>query len=181
MDEYPAMALSIRQPWAHCIVAGWKNIENRTWRRGNPGLNFRGPFAIHAAMGMTRDEYDDCADLCAALGFACPAPAELLRGGIVGVATLVDIITDHQSPWFFGPKGLVLSEVRPVNFIAVGGRLGFFEWKKLLPYRKTDKPVEPAKWMLPPQANAAPTPRPITVDQFQLWRPSNQIERDGSD
>jgi hypothetical protein len=39
----PNKALSIRQPWAHLIVAGIKQIENRTWT-----TRYRGPLLIHA-------------------------------------------------------------------------------------------------------------------------------------
>lgn len=149
--DLPKLALSIRQPWAHCVAAGWKPVENRSWRRGNPGLNFRGEFAIHASTGMTRDEYEDCAHLCGKIGFRCPPPAELLRGGIVGVATITDIVTEMDDPWFFGPKGLVVANARPIEFIPVGGQLGFFDWQRLLPFAKNGKPVVPAKWMLPQQ------------------------------
>jgi len=157
MTDIPRLALSVRQPWAFCLAAGWKPVENRSWRRGNPGLNFRGEFAIHASSGMTRAECEDCADLCAALGFACPPPADLQRGGIVGVASILDVVTEMDSGWFFGPKGLVIANARPVDFIAVGGRLGFFDWRELIPCRKTDAPMPPAKWMLPaPQDDRAP-------------------------
>lgn len=153
----PRFALSIRQPWATCIAQGWKNIENRSWRKGNPGLNFRGPFAIHASMGMTRDEYEDCAEVCDRAGFACPPPAELLRGGIVGVGCVSDIVTEHPSEWFFGPKGLLIVGPQPVDFIPVGGQLGFFDWRKLLPLA-ADGPVPPAKWMLPTEPKPSPAP-----------------------
>ena len=155
MSILPRLALSVRQPWAHCLAIGWKPVENRSWRSTNPGLKVRGPFAIHASMGMTRDEYEGCAELCEDLGFSCPAPADLPRGGIVGVATIVDIVSDFDSPWFFGPRGLVVADARPVEFIAVGGRLGFFEWEPLLPFRRNDSPEPPAKWMLT-RAMAAP-------------------------
>ncbi|WP_176479187.1 hypothetical protein [Mesorhizobium sp. WSM3860] len=126
MEDLPKLALSVRQPWAHCLMMGWKPVENRSWRAGNPGLKFRGDFVIHASTGMTRDEYEDCADLCRSLGFQCPPPAELARGGIVGVGTIVDIVTELDSPWFFGPKGLIIANARPVEFIPVAGQLGFF-------------------------------------------------------
>lgn len=167
MKDLPKLALSVRQPWAHCIVAGWKPVENRSWRRGNPGLNFRGDLAIHAATGMTRDEYEDCAHLCRAIGFKCPAPAELLRGGIVGVATIIDIVTEMDDPWFSGPKGLVVDNARPVEFIPVGGRLGFFDWRDLLPFAKNGKPVVPAKWMLP-QVPKTSQPKPQPEQQERL-------------
>lgn len=151
----PQMALSIRQPWAFAVAHGWKPVENRSWKRGNPGLHFRGPFAIHASSGMTRAEYEDAAEVFEDCGFQCPPAAELLRGGIVGVATITDIVTDHPSCWFFGPKGLVIAEPRPVDFIPVGGQLGFFDWRKLLPFAKNGRPIVPAKWMLPAEPKPA--------------------------
>ncbi|WP_189341871.1 hypothetical protein [Mesorhizobium sp. M2A.F.Ca.ET.067.02.1.1] len=158
MGDLPTLALSVRQPWAHCIMMGWKPVENRSWRAGNPGLKFRGDFAIHASTGMTRGEYVDCALLCQSLGFRCPPPAELARGGIVGVGTIVDVVTEFDSPWFFGPKGLIVANARTVEFIPVGGQLGFFDWKRLLPFAQNGKPVAPAKWMLPQPPKADPSP-----------------------
>lgn len=35
--------LSVKQPWAWAIIAGFKTCENRTW-----GTNYRGPLLIHA-------------------------------------------------------------------------------------------------------------------------------------
>lgn len=150
----PRWALSVRQPWAYALAVGWKPVENRSWRRDNPGMRFRGPFAIHASTGMTRDEYNDAVETFANCGFSCPPPASLLRGGIVGVGCIDDIVTEHDSPWFCGPKGLVVVGARPVNFIAVGGQLGFFDWRKLLPLVRNAGPVEPAKWMLPKEPRA---------------------------
>lgn len=158
MNSLPRLALSVRQPWAFALAAGWKPVENRSWRRGNPGLNFRGEFAIHASTGMSRDEYDDAAAWFKNCGCTCPPAAELQRGGIIGVGCITDIVTEMDSKWFFGPKGLVIAGARPVDFIPVGGQLGFFDWRKLLPFAKTDAPIPPAKWMLPEQ------PRPSIPD-----------------
>lgn len=143
----PRLALSIRQPWAHAIAAGWKDIENRSWRVITPQRRHVGDFAIHASKGMTRDEYEDCADYCADLGFALPPAADLRRGGIIGVARIVSIVKSSDSPWFFGPKGLVIADARPVNFVPAAGRLDFFEWKPAA----ADYPPPPARWMLPSQ------------------------------
>ncbi|MBZ9985710.1 hypothetical protein LB572_01220 [Mesorhizobium sp. BH1-1-5] len=153
----PRLALSVRQPWAYAIVMGWKPVENRSWRSPNPALKFRGEFAVHASQGMTRYEYEDAASLFAALGYVCPAPAELLRGGIVGTAKVVDIVKEHDSPWFSGPRGLVLADARTVDFVPSSGALGFFEWK---PMNATDVP-KPARWMLPPGT-------PVTIAQGSL-------------
>ena len=131
----PTHALSIRQPWAWAIIHAGKNVENRDWKPRNPGLRFRGPVMIHASSGMTRDEYESCLGVCHHVsyshpfppGLAMPAFDDLLRGGIVGTANVVDIVTDSDSPWFFGRYGLVLEDVRPIPFIPCKGALGFFK------------------------------------------------------
>lgn len=40
-------ALSIKQPWAYLIAAGFKDIENRSWK-----TNYRGKFLIHASKNI---------------------------------------------------------------------------------------------------------------------------------
>lgn len=115
-------AISIRQPWAWLIVQGHKPVENRQWP-----TRFRGPVLIHAAKGMTRDEYEDARSHAAHLGITIPAFDELERGGIVGQATITDCIDDSPSPWFFGRYGFLLADPRPLPFRPVRGQLGFFE------------------------------------------------------
>jgi len=125
-DKIPA--ISIRQPWSWAIVHAGKNIENRDWP-----TNVRGPIYIHAAKGMSISEYDDFEDFYDLLRRddkslpECPPRAHLLRGGIVGTATLVDCVKQHSSPWFFGKYGFVLEDVKPVDFIPYKGQLGFFD------------------------------------------------------
>ena len=76
---------------------------------------------------MTRDEYEDCRDFAAGLGLIVPPMADLPRGGIVGRAKLMDCVSRHPSPWFFGPNGLVLADVEPLPFIPLKGALGLFD------------------------------------------------------
>lgn len=128
-------ALSIRQPWAWAILFAGKDIENRDWQPRNPGLRFRGEFLIHASAGMTRGEYEDFLDTAHVISVERPFPSDLTlppfdklpRGGIVGRARVVDIVDSHPSPWFFGTKGLVLADVRPLPFVPMKGALGFFD------------------------------------------------------
>ncbi|MCY1361404.1 hypothetical protein D9M69_480700 [compost metagenome] len=115
-------ALSIRQPWAWLIVNGHKDIENRSWP-----TRFRGPVLIHAAKGMTRDEYEDAAGLCQHLGVPLPAFDKLERGGVVGQATVTDCVNDSASPWFFGKFGFVLVDAKPLPFAPCKGQLMFFD------------------------------------------------------
>lgn len=101
-------ALSIRQPWCHHILHDGKDVENRTWP-----TRYRGWFLIHAGKA-----WDDG-----------PPPDRLKdvpRGGIVGMARIVDCVTDMDSRWFFGPHGFVLRDARPLPFIPCKGALGFF-------------------------------------------------------
>lgn len=56
-----------------------------------------------------------------------PGIKEVPRGGIVGVARLVDCVTMHGSGWFLGPYGFVLDQVRRTKFVPWKGALGFFE------------------------------------------------------
>lgn len=157
MAEVPSLALSIRQPWAFAVAAGWKDIENRDWRDPNPGLKFRGPVAIHASAGMTQDEYQGAKSIIAGCGFRCPDPHELVRGAIIGTAEIVDIVKHSDSPWFFGRLGLVIANARLLTApIPCSGALGFFRWQA------GGEPAKPAKWMLPaPAMECAPSLFPV--------------------
>ena len=143
--DLPELALSVRQPWAWAIIHGGKDIENRSWQAVNHGLRQRGRICIHAAKGMTRDEYESASDFMYGLGVICPPPAELRRGGIIGSAEVVDVVNDSISKWFFGPRGLVLRAPMACPFIPSVGALGYFRWSE------SDQSVvpKPARWMLP--------------------------------
>lgn len=172
-DDLPRLALSVRQPWAYAIMHLGKDIENRT--RGAIDLGgmcavVGQRIAIHAGIGMTRDEYESAADTIRAIGHRLPPPAELQRGGIVGTVEVTDLVTlaararlDEDaraaiSPWFFGPWGLRLARPRPVPFVRAKGQLGIFAWQP-----SGEAPHAPAKWMLPKEekpASAGRTRRP---------------------
>lgn len=131
--DFPAIAISVRQPWAWAIIYAGKDIENRDWRPTNPGLKRRGIVAVHAAKGMTKAEYAEAAEFMRAdsdLRINCPAPHELARGGIVGTVEIIDAVSDSASPWFFGPRGLVLRNAQPCAFRPCRGQLGFFKWEE---------------------------------------------------
>lgn len=143
--ELPHQALSVRQPWAWAIIHAGKDIENRSWQAVNHGLSKRGRIAIHAAKGMTREEYVEASEFMRQLHIECPAALDLLRGGIIGSVEVIDVVTSGDSPWFFGPRGLVLRDAQPCAFIPSVGALGYFQWK---PADASVVPT-PAKWMLP--------------------------------
>lgn len=139
-------ALSIRQPWVWAILNAGKRVENRNWKPRNPGLRFRGDFLIHVSAGMTRSEYFDFVDIYKDIELGhpdfsnpshprfvrdthldIPSFDELPRGGMIGSATVVDVVTQSESPWFFGPLALLLENVKQLAFVPCKGALGFFD------------------------------------------------------
>lgn len=115
----PDIALSIRQPWAWLIAYGYKPIENRDWL-----TTFRGWFLIHAAKTFDTAGYE-----WVRLHFPdipLPLPALFEKGGIVGLAQLVDCVEEHDSPWFFGEYGFLLANAQPLPYLGYKGQLGFF-------------------------------------------------------
>lgn len=119
-------ALSIRQPWAHSIVFGGKDIENRNWP-----TRYRGPILIHAAKAMTRAEFTAWRESVEALRLDGQWSREIAGnvrfGGIIGAADLVDCVEQSRSPWFAGRYGFVLRHARPLAFIPCKGALGLFD------------------------------------------------------
>lgn len=158
--------LSVRQPWAWMIIrpdlqgedrrsaqltGAMKTIENRSWPTA-----YRGPLLIHAAKAMTKPEYLAAAGYLDALtrsaGIApvsLPPMDQLQRGGIVGMACVVDCIAPpsrtvgahSRSHWHIeGMYGWLLADACSLPFHELKGRLGLFEpparyvadgWQKL--------------------------------------------------
>jgi len=136
----PDKALSIMQPWGWCVIRPdieddverqiayarnrIKDVENRNWAFNNPAIKFRGPVLIHVGKKIDIDfPYNMAAAMCEA---QIPAHEDLQRGGIIGMAEITDCVMHHDSPWFFGPRGLVLQNARPLPFMPCKGQLGFF-------------------------------------------------------
>ena len=115
-------AISVRQPWAWSIIHAGKNIENRTWP-----TTYRGPILIHAANAMTVKELRTWWQFVELMKLCKPADYVDDRGGIIGSVDLVDCVTAHKSPWFFGPYGFVLANPEPLPFNPCKGRLGIYD------------------------------------------------------
>lgn len=126
----PTIALSIRQPWAWAIIAGFKDVENRSTFAVTKGSMQPRHIAVHAAKGMTVGEYEDAANFMAHLGVECPRPDDLVRGAVIGGVTVKAVVKSFQSRWFFGPRGLVLADAYQVDPIPATGALGYFEWRR---------------------------------------------------
>ena len=115
-------ALSIRQPWAWLIVHGGKDIENRSWH-----TKFRGQFLVHAAQGMTSNEFTQALMYCSDRGLVMPDRDDMQRGGLIGSVELVDSRDTSESPCYMGKKAFVLRDPKPLPFTPFKGRLNFFE------------------------------------------------------
>jgi len=116
VDFPPPLALTVRQPWASLIAAGLKTIENRSWERRSV-LGKR--IAIHAAKGAAVP-----VELRGRAGQI--AQVDNPRGAIVCTAVVKRFITSSRSPWFVGPIGWVLANVRSCAPIYCSGALGLW-------------------------------------------------------
>lgn len=121
-------AISVRQPWAWLLFHG-KNIENRDWYTA-----YRGSLAIHAAKGMTIDEYEDARDFVRSFDRALcgqiPDRESLVRGAVIGVVNQTGCVKADPSPWFQGKWGHVYEA--PCELLVpveARGALGLWEWQ----------------------------------------------------
>lgn len=122
-------ALSIRQPWAWLIAAGYKDIENRRW-----STDLRGRIYIHA--GKRFDSMAIKGGLLNQEGLLDTRALSVIRelahswrnSAIIGEVDITDCVTRSNSPWFTGRYGFVLAN--PVLYdkpVPCKGRLFFFE------------------------------------------------------
>lgn len=136
-------ALSMRQPWLWAVLHAGKRIENR--RRNI--TNYRGPILLHASSGCTLEEWERAfywvrARFGGEAAVRMPALTDLVRGGIVGRARIVDVIPRYCAEslavaaaryfgadprwWMRDCYGYVLADVEPLPFVAWPGSLGVF-------------------------------------------------------
>ena len=114
-------ALSIRQPWPWAILNG-KDIENRNWP-----THYTGTFLIHAGGTFDHYGYDWILKHRFLFKSEIPHKDDFQFGGFVGISCIIDCVSDHDSPFFFGPWGFVLRDSKPIEFIPYKGKLNFFK------------------------------------------------------
>lgn len=102
-------SLSIKQPYPHHIFHDGKDVENRDWPTKG-----RGWFIVHAGVSKSELDKDDDHQM------AMP------RGGVVGMARIVDCVREMDSRWFYGKFGFVLRDAFPLPLIQCRGQLSFF-------------------------------------------------------
>lgn len=130
-------ALSIQQPWASLIVAGVKDVENRTW-----STSHRGPIAVHAGVKVNKVtsreafaslEHVQLLTLCNCIALTCSKDvlavtlSDIPRGAVIGVVDVVDVVRGHKSKWALADHyHWVLRNPRPVRAVPMRGILGLF-------------------------------------------------------
>jgi hypothetical protein len=100
--------LTLHSPWAQAIVYGPKRVENRSWR---PGAALGELIAIHC--GETLDE--EAVHMLRERDLYEYREELHHPGHIVGVARVVDVVEQSDDPWFRGPLGWILEDVRALD------------------------------------------------------------------
>lgn len=124
--------LSIRPPYADWLANPQrfidakikpKRIENREW-----STHYRGPLLLHSSRQFEENAieywmYQRCPQM---RGVWSEQKKDYHFGYIVGIADLVDVVTESTDLWFVGTFGFVLANACPVEPIAWRGSLGLF-------------------------------------------------------
>ena len=124
-------ALSVKQPWAWLIGAGYKTIETRRWK-----TDYRGELVIVASKTIDRDAMLMVNEKNQMFGVhinACRSTI-LKTGKAICLAELVDcrpmVVEDEEKamcPVYLGAYSWVLQNIRPVEPVAVRGQLRLFD------------------------------------------------------
>ncbi|MEL6916051.1 MAG: hypothetical protein AAFP13_16265 [Pseudomonadota bacterium] len=122
-------------------MAGLKTIENRSAAAVAAGGMECRRIAIHAASGLKQEEFRWGQWRLHRHGVRCPHPTELPRGAIIGAVDVVDIVSESDSAWFGGERGLVLANAKTCAPIPCPGALGYFTWEA------GGAVAPPARWM----------------------------------
>lgn len=133
-------ALSIKQPWLHCILNYGKRVENRTWAPPSGLIGRR--IALHASKRKSARDFRLASQLTGRpleeIDALCPMP----RGAIIATATLYGYFDTRSNEtrsvnaggrdwrldrWWVGPIGLLLCDVHVLPTpVPCRGNLGFW-------------------------------------------------------
>jgi len=110
--------LSVKQPWAHLLVAGYKDCENRAWP-----TKIRGWVWIHASKTV-----DSAGYLACRREHGAPPKDVIPRGAVVGLVRIVDCVRRFDSVWAEREQfQFVVDRARALPApVAAKGRLGFW-------------------------------------------------------
>ena len=112
--------LSVRQPFAWAIVAGLKDVENRTWATPH-----RGRLYIHASGRLHRETLELAAT------FDLTPPEDAVFSAIIGHVTLVDVVAGSSSRWAMPDhKHWVLADAQEYDPpVRCSGRLSLWSYE----------------------------------------------------
>jgi hypothetical protein len=110
--------LTVRQPWASLIVAGFKDVENRP----RP-IRYRGKLAIHAGLKV------DCEAMEA---FGHLIKGSLPLGAVIGSVDVVDCVSDSDSPWALSDRyhWILANPRRLKRPVRATGKLGLWDFQR---------------------------------------------------
>lgn len=133
-------AITIKQPWAHLICSGIKDIENRTWP-----TKFRGLVLVHASAKssgkmidlLTDEQYDYVKKS------GWKPSTDMPLSAIIGSVEIVDCFINYKSIWAEKTDGydfdspIIYNWVlkNPIMFpepIPAKGRLSFWDYPNIL-------------------------------------------------
>lgn len=118
-------ALSVKNPWAWLICAGYKNIENRTWK-----TNFRGRILIHVPANPDKN-WRNIYPAPQAMEFLYEFPNKKISNAIIGEVKIVNCVQDAKSIW--AQKDCyhwILNDpiLYEVPILGIKGKLGLWEY-----------------------------------------------------
>lgn len=113
------LAITLWRPWDQAILRAGKRIENRPWKR--PSIAGR-LIAIHAG-----ERYDKAGRSWMMRNGLYTPPKDLRSPkGIVGVMRVRRFITSSDDPWFVGPFGWELYDVKEIDPVPCKGAQGLW-------------------------------------------------------
>lgn len=93
--------LTLKQPWAHWVIHGPKDIENRSWCNEVVTRELIGKkrlLLIHAAQTETRDYWEDACKTALEIdpGIVIPDRDAVVRGALIGVCRVKGVVKPKQ-------------------------------------------------------------------------------------
>lgn len=121
-------ALTIKEPWLWAILHADKRVENRAYPPPAKAIGAR--IALHSSKSFDQGG----AEFLWSRHLAFPTGLPL--GYIVGVATVRGFVQHSADPWFVGPFGWVLTDVRVLREpILCRGMLGLWPVNEVMARR----------------------------------------------
>jgi|SRR3954451_437539 hypothetical protein len=125
-------ALTVRQPWAALIMAGYKDVENRSRQ-----THYRGIIALHVSLkrsAMDRPHRHGpepmSAEAVRAMMIAWEQNTD--AGHVIGTVAIVGCVRDSESPWAFADHWhwVLANPVAFSNPVPATGKLGLWNWER---------------------------------------------------